>query len=876
MKRNPPRLAQRLFSLYCKNHLHDSILGDLEEKFQQDQKNYGTLRARLFYWLNVLRFINRFTLRRNRFSSSYNYYSTNMFKSHLISSFRFLARNRGFASINIFGLTIGLSSFLLILFFVNHELSFDRFHENSSQVYRINYAYKDNSGSVTTLVNSPPALAPGISGKFPEVEKISRIRYAMNCLLAYGERQLYENGGYYADSLFLEILRFDLIAGDQDKALDAPNSIVITKELALKYFNETEPLGETLMFNNTIPLKVTGVLSDIPTNSHLDFDFLISFPTYTVPVGYASDLTSWSWLGFMTYAALQPGSDPEQFEQKLSQHFKDLNPDNPNPMMPLVQNLSAIYLESGGMVDDLGSPIRSGNKFSIQALTLIALLVLVVAGFNFSMLTNALSINRSKSTGIRKVIGATRQSIITQLMVESMILVAFCLLISFGMVLFIFPAVSQYMGWEFVPQFSDTWRLVPVAIIASIVIGIFSGLYPATVLARFDIIKSLKGSLKVGSNNPFQLKNVLVIIQFAVSIGLIATTIIMTKQINYLHNKDTGFNSENVILIKMLPEDMTRYYNLYKEKMIQNPVVISVSRSDRLVGEAWPWSIIQRADQGPDMSKRVYFNLADYDFFETMDIQLIKGRGFDTEYVNDPTHSIIINQEAASYLDLDNPIGKKVYFFGTEHPRTIVGVAKDFNYTSLHVEIGPAVMILPFIDLEYMYVRFAPGELTRHIDILEDTWKQVAQSAPMEWRFLDDNLNQLYRSEEKLSNMIQFFAVLAILLACLGLYGIITFMINNRIKEVGVRKVLGATMSSIYTLFIRKYLVYVLLAMVIIGPFIHYLLRGWLENFAYHIQISWMIYPLSTLLLTLLIMATVTYQIIKAALVNPTELLRNE
>ncbi|WP_421764597.1 ABC transporter permease [Ekhidna sp.] len=876
MKKNPPRLAQHFFRFYCRNHLRDSILGDLEEKFYQHQQSHGTFRARLFYWLNVLRFINRFTLKRNRNSISYNYYSSSMFKTNLISSFRFFSRNKSFAFINIFGLAFSLSSFLLILFFVNHELSYDEFHENKEQVYRINFSYADNSGNVTTLVNSPPALAEGISGKFPELEKISRMRYTMNCLLSAGEVNFYEDGGYYADSLFLEILKFDLTAGDPESALDQPNSIVITEEMALKYFNSPSPIGATLMFNNSTPLKVTGILSEVPANSHLDFDFLISFSSYTIPEGYASDLTSWSWLGFLTYVELKPASDPEQFEQKLTQHFKDLNPADPNPMMPIVQNLSDIYLGSGRMVDDTGSHIRSGNKFSINALMMIAALILVVAGFNFSILTNALSINRSKSTGIKKVLGASKKSIITQLVTESMILVTFCMLLSCVIVLLVFPAISSFIGWEFTPGFRDVWKAAPIVILAVIIIGTFSGLYPATVLASFDIIKSLKGSLKVGSRNPFQMKNALVMLQFAVSIGLIASTIIMTRQINYLRNKDTGYSTKNVMMIKMLPEDLSRYYELYKEQMTQNPSVINVSRSDRPVGEPWPWSVIQRADQGPEMSKRVFFNLADYGYFETMDIPLIEGRDLSREYVNDPSHSIIVNQKAAEYLGLEDPVGKKVYFFGSEHPRTIVGVAKDFNYTSLHEEIGPAVMILPFIDLEYMYVRFAAGELNRHIDILEDTWNEISESAPMEWRFLDDKLEQLYRSEEKLSAMIQFFAVLAVLLACLGLYGIITFMVNNRIKEVGVRKVLGASVQSIYTLFIQKYLYQVLLAMIIIAPLIHYLLQGWLQDFAYHIHINWMIYPLSGLLLILMILITVTYQIVKAAMVNPATLLRSE
>ena len=876
MKSSPPRLAQRFFSWYCRNHLHDSILGDLDEQFYQNQLKYSTQRAKWLYWLSVLRFMNRFTLKRDRCITSYNYYSTSMIKNNLISSLRFFGRNKEFALINIVGLTLGFSSFLLILFFVNHVLSFDQFHENNERVFRVNFSYKDNAGNVTTLVNSPPALATGVWGKFPELEKISRMRYAANCLLSNGEIRFYEDHGYYADSLFLEILQFELSSGNPKTALDQPNSIVITKELALKYFNNPDPVGATLLLNNSTPLKVTGVLTSIPSNSHLNFNFLVSFPTYIVPEGYASDLTSWGWLGFLTYVELKPNSDPAGFEQMLIQHFKDLNPDNPNPSIPIVQNLSDIYLGSDGMTDDTASHIRSGNRLSVNALMMVAILILIIAGFNFSNLTNALSINRSKSTGIRKVLGANKISILTQLLTESLTLSFFCLLLSFGIVLFLFPTISQFMGWDFSLGFEEIWKVIPTVMLVGILIGTVSGFYPALTLAKFDVIKSLKGSLKIGTRNPFQVKNVLVMLQFAISIGLISATIIMTRQINYLKDKETGYSAENVVIIKMQPEDMSHYFEVYKERLVQHSIVINVSRSDRVVGEPWPWSIIQRFDQGPEMSKRVFFNLADYDYFETMEIPLYSGRSFSEEYVNDPTRSIIINQQAAEYLGLEDPIGEQVHFFELDGPRTIVGVSEDFNYTSLHQEIEPAVIILPFIDLEYMYVRFSPDDHRKQIEILEDTWKQVSQVTPLEWRFLDDNLDRLYRSEERLSFMIQIFAVLTISLACFGLYGIVTFMINNRIKEIGVRKVLGASIHSLYSLFIRKYIFQIVLALVIIIPLIHYLLEVWLENFAYHIQINWVIYPLSTLLLILMILITVTFQILKAARTNPTFLLRNE
>ncbi|MBX2877965.1 MAG: ABC transporter permease [Saprospiraceae bacterium] len=876
MRQDPPRLAQRLFSWYCKNQLHDSILGDLDEQFYQYQAKYGTRRARWNYWLEVFRFINRFTLKREELPYSHHPYTSGMLKNNLISSLRFFKKNLGFTLINVVGLTLGLSSFLLILSFVQHERSFDHFHSNKEHVYRVNFAYQDNAGNTTTLVNSPPALAPGIRGKFPEVAKISRLRYAMNNLFSQGDNHYYESRGFYADSLFLEVLPFDMLAGDRNSALDKPNSVVITQALALKYFNEIDPLGKTLRFNNTTPLEVTGVLADLPSNSHLDFDFLISFPNYIVPAGYASDLTSWSWLGFLTYVELKPNTDPQQFENGLTQHFQDLNPEQENHLLPQVQHLQDIYLGSSSMSDDLASPIRSGNQFTVKALLLVAILILIIAGFNFSNLSQALSLNRKKTIGMRKILGAERRGIILQLLTESLLLSFFCLVLSGGIVGLVFPYIAQYMHWEFELGWLAVSSLLPLLLGVGVVLGILSGLNPAWRLANTEAIASLKGTTSKWNKNPFQLKQLLLTLQFAMSIGLICTTFIMTKQIQHLRNTETGYQAEHVVLIKMLPADLTRFFELYKEQLVQHAPVMQVSRSERVVGEPWPFSVIRKEEEDPEKSQRIFFNQVDFDYFETLDLAFSNGRSFSKAFLNDPTQAIIINEIAADYLKLENPIGQRVHFFNQDGPRTIVGVVKDFNYTSLHHEMGPAAIVLPFIDLEYMYVRFKAGNPQTQIALLEETWEQVAGDIPLQWKYLDDDLARLYESEQKLSGMIQVFSLLAILLACLGLYGMVAFMISKRIKEVGVRKVLGASLSALYLLFVKAYFLQCILAMIIVIPMVQYLLSGWLENFAYHVAISWWVYPMATLLLIFMILLTVTQQIIKAAKVNPTLLLRNE
>ncbi|MCR9254048.1 MAG: ABC transporter permease [bacterium] len=874
MKNRPPRLAQKFFSWYCRNHLHDSILGDIDEQYFQNRKKYGPWRAKLIYWLVVFQFINRFTLQRE--NPSKIYYSYGMIKNNLISSLRFLSRNKDFTLINLFGLTIGFTCFVFILFFTNREHSFDQFHKNKDQVYRVNFSFQDNAGNVTSLVNSPPALAAGLGNKFPEIKRISRMRYAMNCMLTNGDVSFYEDHGFYADSLFLETLQFEMIHGDPKSALDQPNNIVISEDLALKYFNKTNAIGETLELNNSTKLNVTGILSTLPTNSHLNFNFLISFSTYTVPEGYSSDLTSWSWLGFLTYIELTPGSSAPTLEAKLIQHFKDLNPNNPNPLKPQIQNLSDIYLGSTGMADDLASHMRSGNAMYVKVLLIIGILVLVIAGFNFTNLTNALSLNRSKSSGIRKVLGANRFNIIIQMLSESLMLALICLTLAIVISMLVFPYASTYMNWEFVPGLEELLILLPLLITSGLITGIIAGLYPAVVLSGFDIIKSLKGTLKIGSRNPFQFKHALVIVQFAIAIGFISATIIISRQVQYLLEKDTGYNSENTVLIKMLPEELSQNFESFKQELAKNSEVLNVSRSERVVGDPWPWSIMRETTQSPEESKRVFFNLTDYDYFETMGIALLEGRTFSKQHSNDETRSIIINKKAAEYLDIENPVGKQVHFFEIDGPRTIIGVVENFNYTSLHQEIGPAVAIMPFIDLEYMYVKFGSGNPAQQIALLESSWNEISPDSPLAWRFLEDNLNSMYQSEEKLSALIQIFSMLSILLACLGLFGIVAFMVNSRMKEFGVRKVLGASIQSLYSLLATKYVYYTLIAMVVILPVVHYSMNNWLENFAYHIDPHWLIYPISTLAMLLMILITISFHTVKAAKANPIRLLRDE
>lgn len=870
MNNRPPKLARRFFSWYCKNDLHDSILGDLEERFHQDVEDRGLLAAQLLFWRGVIGFVNRYTLHSEKSPG----FQAGLVKSNILGSLRFLQRNRSVTFINGLGLLCALSSLLLTMVFVHHERSFDTFHANADRVHRINFAYEDNAGNVTTLVNSPPALARGIDGKFPEVIRSSRLRYTGNSSFTNGDVRFYEERGFYADSVFLEILKFPLLHGASEHALDMPNSVVISRDLAIKYFDKPDPIGSTLILNNEVPLEVTGVLDALPKNSHIDFDFLISFSTYVVPEGYASDLTSWSWLGFLTYFELAPGTSRSAFELKLANHFRDLDPQNPSPMRPLVQPITDIYLGSTSMADDLASPLRVGNPMAIKAIVFASLLVLLIATFNFSNLMNALSLNRGRSSGVRKVMGANRTAVFYQMMTESMILVTACMLASVVLVITVFDSISAVAGWRFTLE-SHLIPVMPIWTAIGLLVGFLAGIYPALQMSRMHIVPALKGSIQ-NPKGGVHIRHVLVFAQFALSICLIATTIVFNLQFNFLKNQQTGYSKENVLLVKLLPQEMAMYYDAFKNELMAHTSVQHVSISDRVVGDPWPFSNIRTTDDPPEESKRVFFNLADQDYFLTMGIPLKTGRYFSGQLKNDSTHAVIVNEKAVDLLGLENPIGAQVHFFELDGPRTIVGVVQDFNYTSLHQEIGPAVVIMPFIDLEHLYVKFASGTPHENVQLLEKTWKHVTGGPPVEWRFLDHNLDKLYRSEERLSSLIWVFCVIALLLSCIGLYGMITFMINTRMKEFGVRKVLGASVGKLYLQCIRSYVAQVLIAAIVVLPFIHLLLGMWLDNFAYKTPVFWWVYPVSALILLVTLLISISRKTLLAARQEPTRLLRDE
>ncbi len=865
----PPKWADRFFKWYCCERLCETILGDLHENYLEKIEKQGPLKARLDYWIDVLRFINRHTLKREKKTNRYHSNNSAMIRNYLLITVRNLVRNKSYASINIFGLAVGLASCLIIFFYVRMELSFDQFHENQEQIYRVTNTFERSSGSIF-WARTPPALAPGIRNNISGIEKVTRLRYADDHTYSVGDRIFNQGNVFYADSVFLRIFDFKLISGDRSTALNNPNAIVITEDMATKYFGSEDPMGKVITFDNDRSLLVTGILEPLPSNSHITFDMLISFETFRVPDGYLADLNSWSWAGFHTYALLSPHADPNSInDQIVALYNANINRANIKTITEL-QPLRSIYLGSGKYTN-VGESIRNGNRSTIYGLSVVAILILVIAGFNFMNLSTALSLGRGKEIGIRKVLGAAKGKIVLQFLVESVVVCFMSLLVAFMLIFFSRSYFREQLGVE-LPALSEYIFLVPLLVGATFIIGILSGSYPSAILSGFSPIAALRGNLKTGKTGA-AFRSGLMVFQFVISLMLIAGSIVIVSQMDFVRNKYLGFDKENILQIKVLREDMARHYTSLKNRFEQHSQVINVAMSNHSFDGGSSSGPANLAGAREDQAYQLAYYQTDHDFLDLTGIELVEGRFFSKDFPSDST-AMILNETAVGLMGLEQPVGTKINF--TRAERSVIGVVKDFHFNSLHTDIAPMAIVMPFTNTELMLVKVAPGNISETLSLLESDWKSIVGASPFDVTFLEDGIQQMYEQEQKLASLINLFSALAVILACLGLYGLVTFSVQSKLKEVGIRKVLGASLRGLLLVLSRQFVILILLANMVAWPLIYYLGNLWLGNFAYRINLQWWIYVASGLALLVIALVTISHQTVKAALTNPVKVLRNE
>ena len=785
-----------------------------------------------------------------------------MFKSYLKIALRNLTRYRAFTIINILGLALGLACTIFIMLWVQDELSYDEFNKNAEIIYRVVENQYYAGGEVFPVAVTPGPLAKSLKDNYPEIVDAARFKFNKK-ILRYNNKVFAEDVAF-ADPSFLKIFTYPLLNGNRDNVLNDLHSIVLTEKAAQKYFGNEDPIGKTFIIDDSLNLRVTGVLKDIPTNSHLHFEFLVPFEFLK---NLGAKLDQWGNNSFYTYVQLQQNAKVSELNKKIKDEIKKHNEGAATDLE--LQQLLRIHLYSAGKY---AADIQGlGNIEYVNIFLLVALIVVLIACINFMNLSTARATQRAKEVGMRKVIGANRWQIIKQFYFESILFAFIGLLMALVITDLLLNAFNDLSGKVISLSSLGSTTIIGL-IILTLFTGVIAGSYPAIYLSSFLPIKVLKSDSTISGGGSF-FRKVLVVIQFSLSLILIIGTLIISSQLNYIKNKDLGFNRENIIALNT-DNSIRSNFEAVKNKLKQNPKIVSVAASN--LNPMYVMNSTSNINwEGKTKKEEVLFHFifSDRDLVNTFNMKIVEGRFFSEDFGSD-TSSIVINEEAAKVLGMKDPVGKILTMWGDK--LYIIGVVKNFNFKPLYTKIEPLLIRYSDNLLFSMFVRIKPGDITGTIDFMKSVYKIFSPSAPFDYHFLDEDFEHLYMSVTRMQTIFTYFAIFAILISCLGLFGLSSYIAERRTKEIGIRKVLGANIFSLSYLLSFEFTKWVLISNVIAWPVAYYLMNKWLQDFAYRIDISLWIFPLAGLLVLAIAVLTVSYQTIKTALVNPVKSLRYE
>ena len=794
-----------------------------------------------------------------------------MLRNYIKTAFRSLLKNKGFSVINILGLGIGIASFVLITLYVYHELTFDQFHTKADRIFRVVENLRTENEMLFQSTSSPP-MAPHMKEQFPEVESYVRFN-TWGMLVRKGEISIYEQECLLADSTIFDVFSFPLIKGDTKSALTEPNSIVITESAAKKYFGSEEPLGQTLNMEGE-EYKITGIVADVPENSHFTFNILISFSTWSSK-NKGPENSAWFWNGFHTYLLLHDKSDADKVSAKMK-GFIDKNIEKGGMYyedLPL-QPLTSIYLDTPRSWENG----KRGSINNIYTLSIIAAFILVIACFNYINLATARASRRLKEVGLRKVLGAQRRSLIYQFLGESIIVSMIATLLGFQMASLTLPAFSTMVESTLdFSVFPNSWYVVGGFAGIALLLGLLSGAYPALVISGFQPLQIFRSSPKsiFGHNG---LRKLLVSVQFAISITLVAGTLLVFDQLDMLMSRDLGFSKDGTLLITYNGNGViTKHLETVKEELKKVAGVSSITASSTVPGESSNnlYAEIEMKD-GKNSPSNINTNFVDPDFFASYGIEIVAGRNFQKGSQSDDTTAFILNESAVKDFGMlpQDAIGKRVNQNGKKG--TIIGVAKDFHYRSLHHKIEPLIFQMNVWAYSTLSVKIKTDDMPATVKALGTKWRDLSNNLPYKYAFLDENYDKLYQADAQLGQVSGIFSGLAIFVGCLGLLGLTSFSVERRVKEIGIRKVLGASVSNVIMILSKEIIVLISISFVVSIPLTYYLITRWLENFTEKISIG----PVSFLLAGFSVLAvawiTMSYLSFRAAMSNPTQALRNE
>lgn len=803
-----------------------------------------------------------------------------MFKNYSKIAWRHILKEKFYSFINISGLGVGMACCMLIALYVQYEMSFDQYNENLESTYRVlqsDKSIKNGRDSEPTIeeyqVWGCAPVGPALMVDFPEIDHVFQFTSPNNWLFAYEDKSFREDNIVFGDSTAFDVFSWKVLAGNPSTALDKPNTIVLTEKLATKYFGSEDPIGKTIIADQNRLFEVTAVIEDVPSNSHFTFDGLISMITFRQLRPEIFD--SWGYVDFYTYFILNEAANIETMTERIPEFEKKYTGDWEDYRFDIVfEPMTDAYLNSKAG----RQPGEVGSLTNLYIFSLIGLFILVIACINFINLSTARSMERAKEVGIRKVVGARKQALVYQFLSEFFLLSLFAGVLAIGLVVLFTPVLQEITGKPLNYTSLFTLEYVGAFILTLSLIGLLSGSYPAFMLSSFRPVEVLKGKFKSSASGN-ALRKGLVTFQFMLTIILLVGTAAVYLQLNYLQNQDLGFSQEQMLIVEFgYDGEVQNKIESIKESFRSNSAVLSAAASRAVPGDFLPnaGTHIENAEgimtyNGPGIYE------IDTDFIQDYKIEMAAGRPFSYEYASDSVDALIINESAAKLWGYANPedvVGKRFEQWGKEGK--VIGVVKDFNYQSLHNKVEPLSLRFEPQSMSKFSVRIQSENYQRTISQLEDQWKAIIPHYPFSYRFLDDSFNKQYQSDKQFGDLFSGFSLLAIFIACLGLFGLTTYTTTQRTKEIGIRKVLGASVSTIVVLLSKDFSKLLLLAFIVAIPASWYAIQVWLDKFAYKIDLGAGIYIAAAITVAILALATMSWQSIKVALQNPVNSLKNE
>lgn len=808
-----------------------------------------------------------------------------MLKNFYLTAIRNLLKHKSYFLINISGLAIGIASFIFIALYIINELSYDKFHSDSENIYRIHVQGQMMGQSMDMAVTCTP-MAQALLSEYPEVSQLTRVKESGAWFIGRGNKKFNEDGVLFADSTFFNVFDFKLLSGDKNTALVHPRSVVLTESYAKKYFGDEDPLGQQLTVEqDTIFYTVTGVMEDVPDHSHMQFDMMGSMSTYR----HWLSNNQWVSHNNYTYVKLHEDADTEAFEEKMQEMvYKYVGPQVEqflgttmeawesagNSFGYYLMPIEDIYLHSN--VDE---EMEANSDISyIYIYSLIALILLFIAIINFVNLATAQSSSRAKEVGIRKVVGSSKQRLVTQFIFESIVVSTLATIIASVIVFLLTPNFNQLIGKEI--AYSLTSSLWSIAILGAlaIIIGVLAGFYPSFVLAAFQPVHVLKGTMSAGAKAGW-MRNLLVVIQFTAAIVIIIGTMVVYNQIDFMLSKNLGFDKEQILVIRR-SDVLRNNLESFKNDLLNNPNVKEVANALSIPGKDRYNNNAHMTEENPDSPYLLYENRVSFGYAELMGLELVEGRFFSKDYPSDSS-AVIINESAVKTIGYTEPIGKKFLDQdrdGNIRYMTVIGVVKDYHIESLHKRIEPVMLrLMPGNWEGYVAVKLSNTHNIREtLRFIEDTWFDHSYNKPFQYFFFDDDYANLYRSESTTAQVFVVFAGLSIFIACLGLIGLVTYTASIRKKEIGIRKVLGASTGTLIKLLSNEIVKLIVISTLIAWPLAYFATDYWLQNFADRLSISPWIYIVSTFVVVFIGSLAISFQTIKASMSNPVDSLRQE